>query len=905
MNPKLLLIPVLFFTALSVVSQGFLHTQGKYILDCNNEEYIIRGLGTGNWMLQEGYMMQTSDFAGTQHEFRSKLEETIGMAKTDSFYNAWLQYHFTKADVDSMASWGYNTVRVAMHYKWFTPPIEEEPVEGEITWISKGFTMLDSLLSWCEQNKMYLILDLHGAPGGQGKDANISDYDSTKPSLWESDFNKDKTVALWKKLAERYVNEPWIGGYDLINETNWTFPEGNNSQMRELYGRITNAIREVDKNHIIFIEGNAFANDFSGLTPPWDDNMVYSFHKYWNYNTTGSIQWILDLRETYDIPIWLGETGENSNTWFTNLVKLCEDNNIGWSWWPVKKPGINNPLRVVVNEDYTRLINYWKGEGTEMTEEEVFQAVLQFAENHKIENCIYQKDVVDAKIRQPHTKETIPFEKHATNEKIFFSDFDLGRVGYAYFDNDTANYHLDQDGEYTSWNQGWSYRNDGVDIESCRDETEHTNGFNVGWTADGEWMQYTINVEEEAAWQLKIRYAAVSESHIQFEGNGTPLTYEISLPATGGNQSWETFLIDDVILPQGEIKVRCLIKLGGVNLNYFAFENSGPVESVEFSVISAETVFPGNVIRLFLNKPVTEEVIPEGVNDFKVSAGESTISIKELQHSSSIPRQIEISLDSYLNYNETVGVSYSGQSIISYGEKLADFELIVQNLLPQFFGLPGTIQAEDFYVNYGFQLEESQDEGGGYNTAFANPGDFVEYLVEVDEPGSLRVEYRVATERASSKLIFMQEKEGEMIALDTVTFESTGGWQNWETQYGKVSLDSGRYKIRLQTLYSEYNLNWFKLSVGASVNEIDYSGNLVLYPKPAVDFLNVELPFQYNKELVFLAYSTSGKLVRSWEKNAAYSIKLSLDGLSDGMYVLKILKGNDIIGGKFFVSSFN
>jgi endoglucanase len=87
-----------------------LHTQGKYILDGNNDEVIIRGLGTGNWMLQEGYMMQTSDIGGTQHEFRAKLEETIGVAKTDSFYNAWLQYHFTKTDVDSMASWGYNTV---------------------------------------------------------------------------------------------------------------------------------------------------------------------------------------------------------------------------------------------------------------------------------------------------------------------------------------------------------------------------------------------------------------------------------------------------------------------------------------------------------------------------------------------------------------------------------------------------------------------------------------------------------------------------------------------------------------------------------------------------------------------------------------------------------------------------
>ena len=202
-------------------------------------------------MLQEGYMMLTAGVAGTQHEFRAKLIETIGEVRTDSFYTVWLDNHFTRTDVDSMASWGFNAIRVAMHYKWFTLPIEEEPVAGEQTWLDRGFEMMDSLLAWCSDNEMYLILDMHGAPGGQGKNADISDYDPTKPSLWESQENKDKFVALWQRLAARYSDEPWIGGYDLINETNWTFPEGNNSQMKALYTRTTDSIRAVDQNHII------------------------------------------------------------------------------------------------------------------------------------------------------------------------------------------------------------------------------------------------------------------------------------------------------------------------------------------------------------------------------------------------------------------------------------------------------------------------------------------------------------------------------------------------------------------------------------------------------------------------------------------------------------------------------
>ena len=169
-----LFIPALFF------GQG-LRTQGKDIVDHEGNEVILKGIGFGGWMLMEGYMMQSSDVADTQHEFRERLVELMGEDKTDQFFDAWLANHATRADVDSMASWGYNSIRLPMHYNLFTLPIEDEPVAGENTWLTKGFDMVDSLLYWCEQNSMYLILDLHAAPGGQGYNAAISDYDPDKP----------------------------------------------------------------------------------------------------------------------------------------------------------------------------------------------------------------------------------------------------------------------------------------------------------------------------------------------------------------------------------------------------------------------------------------------------------------------------------------------------------------------------------------------------------------------------------------------------------------------------------------------------------------------------------------------------------------------------------------------------
>jgi aryl-phospho-beta-D-glucosidase BglC (GH1 family) len=315
MKTKLLLLFALIqISFMQGSAQEFLSANGKAIVNESGDTILLRGMGLGGWMLQEGYMMQTSSFANAQYQLMGKIEELIGAADTDLFYESWRANHVRKVDIDSLKAWGFNSVRLPMHYNLYTLPIENEPVAGQHTWLETGFDLTDSLIKWCKANDMYVILDLHAAPGGQGYESSISDYDPTKPSLWESEANRDKTVALWKKLAERYVDEPTVAGYDLINETNWNMT--GNTPLRDLLYEITDSIRAVDTRHIIFIEGNWFANDFTGLTPPWDNNMVYGPHKYWSTNDQKSIQWVLDIREQYNVPIWFGESGENSNVWF-------------------------------------------------------------------------------------------------------------------------------------------------------------------------------------------------------------------------------------------------------------------------------------------------------------------------------------------------------------------------------------------------------------------------------------------------------------------------------------------------------------------------------------------------------------------------------------------------------------
>jgi endoglucanase len=560
-------------------AQGFLRADGKQIVNEKGENVLLRGFGLGGWMLQEGYMLKINK-EGQQYRIRERLEELMGRRQTDEFYELWLANHTRKRDVDSMKAWGFNSVRLPMHYNLYTLPIEKEPVRGQNTWLEKGFAMTDSLLAWCKANQMYLILDLHAAPGGQGNDLNISDRDPSKPSLWESEANQQKTIALWKKLAERYVNEPWIGGYDLINEPNWGFDdpvndkngtkEKNNVPLKKLMVDITKAIREVDKKHLIIIEGNGWGNNYNGILPQWDNNMVLSFHKYWNYNTQSSIANILNAREKYNLPVWLGETGENSNVWFTEAIRLFETNNIGWAWWPLKKIGSNNPMEIKSNLNYDTVVDYLNGKGSKPKESNVYSGVMELAVHTRLENTTIHRDVIDAMIRQPHSAETRPFKKHVllNGATINAVDYDLGRNGVAYFDQDTASYHVST-GKHTAGNRGRVYRNDGVDISK---DTEAHESYYVDHIESGEWLTYTIEVKKKGSYVLKLKVASDNDQgRVAIMANGNFLAKDITIPNTGGFKNFQFLEIKPILLHSGKQTIKVLADVGSFNFSQLQF----------------------------------------------------------------------------------------------------------------------------------------------------------------------------------------------------------------------------------------------------------------------------------------------------------------------------------------------
>ena len=172
---------------------------------------------------------------------------------------------------------------------------------------------------------------------------------------------------------------------------------------------------------------------------------------------------------------------------------LLETNNIGWAWWPLKKMGNNNPMRNTINLNYDDVTNYLNTGKHKPKESNVYSGTLEMATYAKLENAIIHHDVIDAIFRQPFSAASKPFKANKVKNGTIINavDYDLGRNGIAYFDTDTADYHVST-GKYGKGNAGRVYRNDGVDIS--KDSTAY-NSYYVDHIETGEWLQFTLQVK--------------------------------------------------------------------------------------------------------------------------------------------------------------------------------------------------------------------------------------------------------------------------------------------------------------------------------------------------------------------------------------------------------------------------
>jgi len=319
---------VFLFLALATglcAQSRFVHADGKFLADAHGHKLILRGTNLGNWLVTEGYMLRLEKGPQSAREIEAMVNELIGPTDAASFWHQYRDQYITRKDIDFIAKTGFNTIRIPFHYKLFEPGDDE------------GFALLDRVVRWAREDGLYVILDMHCAPGGQ-TGANIDDSWGY-PWLYEDEASQQHAMEIWKRIAEHYRNDPTVLGYDLLNEPIPTYPnlKQYNSKLEPVYKKLVSAVRSVDQNHVVILGGAQWDTNFTVFGSPFDKNMMYTFHKYWMKPEQKEIQSYIEFRDKYNVPIWMGESGENTDEWIGQFRKLLDDNEVSWTFWPYKK----------------------------------------------------------------------------------------------------------------------------------------------------------------------------------------------------------------------------------------------------------------------------------------------------------------------------------------------------------------------------------------------------------------------------------------------------------------------------------------------------------------------------------------------------------------------------------------
>lgn len=324
------------FGQVSYAGDGFLRVKWTDIVKPDGTKFFIKGTNLGNWLNPEGYMFGFTN-TNSASMIDRMFKELVGEEYTASFWKKFKDNYITREDIRFIKSTGANTIRLPLHYRLFT----DEDYMG-LTSEQDGFKRIDDVLGWCNEFGLYLIIDMHCAPGGQGG-GNVDDSFGW-PWLFEDAECQDELEKIWVSIAERYADNPLVLGYELLNEPIEHRPATDSwdalyyPKLEPLYKRLTAAIRTVDKNHIIILGGARGNTEFTMFNDwKFDSNLMYTCHCYFKDAPEKSVKYLVEFRDRTGVPMYVGETGHLTMEQQLAMSKYFIANNMGYTYWPYKK----------------------------------------------------------------------------------------------------------------------------------------------------------------------------------------------------------------------------------------------------------------------------------------------------------------------------------------------------------------------------------------------------------------------------------------------------------------------------------------------------------------------------------------------------------------------------------------
>lgn len=368
--------------------------EGPRLVDGDGRPVIMRGMGIGNWLLPEGYMWQIHDGATSPRRIEAMVTSLVGEEEATRFWQRFRASFFTSADVARIAAAGFDHVRLPFNARHL--------IGADGTDLAAGWTPIDDCIAWCADAGLGVVLDLHAAPGGQ-TGANIDDSEGDEPGLFLDPGNRELCVELWRRVAMRYADEPAVWAYDLLNEPlRDEYATRHADDLRGHYQDLTAAIRSVDEDHLVMYEGAHWATDLSIIDRVWDEASVLQFHRYWAPPEVRGFRPYLDLRDRLGLPLYLGESGENSAPWVRASFGLAEELGIGWCFWHWKKLATtSSPADMCAPEGWSELVAYAEGRGRAPSPARAAELLEGLLEAMPISRCTWRQDIVDALMQWP------------------------------------------------------------------------------------------------------------------------------------------------------------------------------------------------------------------------------------------------------------------------------------------------------------------------------------------------------------------------------------------------------------------------------------------------------------------------------------------------------------------------
>jgi endoglucanase len=374
-----------------VTFDGHVHAAGRALRDGRGRPIVMRGVGLGNWLLPEGYMWRfPSEGPQSPRQIEAFVRSLVGDEAAAGFWRRFRDVFITEADIERIAALGFDHVRLPMNARLL--------MNDEGGFLEDGFAFIDRTVEWCRRRAVWVVLDLHGAPGGQ-TGTNIDDSPRGLPDLFlVGGRYREQTISLWTELARRYRDETVIAAYDLLNEP---LPNEHGDRhadrLVELYRGLTAAIRTVDPFHLITYEGTHWSTNWGVLQEPFDPNSLLQFHKYWSAPDRASIAGFVETGRRLGLPIYMGEGGENDIPWLQTAFGLYEDLGISWNFWPWKKVDtITSPVSVTPPAGWTSITEHAAGRGEAPSRDEALATFDELLANMTLRRCEERPGVIGA-----------------------------------------------------------------------------------------------------------------------------------------------------------------------------------------------------------------------------------------------------------------------------------------------------------------------------------------------------------------------------------------------------------------------------------------------------------------------------------------------------------------------------